>query len=381
MASPAAKENHTNKFDNWYSKNRSLSLRQTPFWAQGIAGVAASISVIAVISGFAFRIDEVVVARGQLKAVGGTVDVSSAVDGKVESIHFEDNEYVKKGQLLVQLESSNSIIERELLKKQLSDENVSLQNNLKAISGQRETLKRRLKVYSRKIETKAEILNSLNFLVSQGGYQKIQYLNAQDELLEMENNLENISQQLLEIDLRENETLVQHNKTKAKILARLDIIEYNIKNQKVFSPSNGIILSPKATKGLPIYKGNVILSIVPNNDVYAEVLISNKDIGLIESGQNAKVRVDAYPFATFGEIPGKITQIAADSRIDGENKNNYPIKISLEKSENTKFNDLKLVPGMSVQANLKLRDKPVISIISDLFTRQVDSVKSIRSER
>ena len=133
--------------------------------------------------------------------------------------------------------------------------------------------------------------------------------------------------------------------------------------------------------GLPIYKGNVILSIVPNNDVYAEVLISNKDIGLIESGQNAKVRVDAYPFATFGEIPGKITQIAADSRIDGENKNNYPIKISLEKSENTKFNDLKLVPGMSVQANLKLRDKPVISIISDLFTRQVDSVKSIRSER
>ena len=103
MTAPAMKESHTNKFENWYRKNRSLSLRQTPFWAQGIAGVAVSISVIAVISGFAFRIDEVVVARGQLKAVGGTVDVSSAVDGKVESIHFEDNECVKKGQLLVQL--------------------------------------------------------------------------------------------------------------------------------------------------------------------------------------------------------------------------------------------------------------------------------------
>ena len=358
-----------------------MSLRQTPFWAQGIAGVAVSISVIAVISGFAFRIDEVVVSRGQLKAVGGTIDVSSVVDGKVESIHFQDNEYVKKGQLLVQLESSNSITERELLKKQLLDENESLQNNLNAISGQREALKRRLKVFSQKIKTKSEILNSLNLLVRQGGYQKIQYLNAQDELLEMQSNFENVSQQLLEIDLRENETLVQHNKTKSKILANLEIIDYNIKNQSIFSPSNGTILSPRATKGLPIYKGKVILSIVPNNDVYAEVMVSNKDIGLIESGQNAKVRIDAYPFATFGEVPGKITQIAADSRLDGENKNSYPIKISLDKSENIKFNNLKLFPGMSVQANLKLRDKPVISIISDLFTRQADSVKSIRSER
>ena len=34
----------------------------------------------------------------------------------------------------------------------------------------------------------------------------------------------------------------------------------------------------------------------------------DKDIGLIESGQNAKIG-GTYPFATFGEIPGRITQM------------------------------------------------------------------------
>ena len=36
--------------------------------------------------------------------------------------------------------------------------------------------------------------------------------------------------------------------------------------------------------------------------------------------------------------------------------------------------------GMSVTANLKLRDKPVISLISDIFVDQTESVKSIRQQ-
>ena len=37
--------------------------------------------------------------------------------------------------------------------------------------------------------------------------------------------------------------------------------------------------------------------------------------------------------------------------------------------------ELNLQSGMGVSANIKLRSRPVISIVSDLFTKQLDGVK------
>ena len=54
-------------------------------------------------------------------------------------------------------------------------------------------------------------------------------------------------------------------------------------------------------------------SIVPQQGLYAEVFVLNKDIGFIKPGQEAKVRVDAFPFTRYGELPGAVTQIAADA--------------------------------------------------------------------
>ena len=39
-----------------------------------------------------------------------------------------------------------------------------------------------------------------------------------------------------------------------------------------------------------------------------------------------------------------------------------------------------LKPGMSITTNLKLRDKRVISLVSDLLVDQTDSIKSIRQQ-
>ena len=39
---------------------------------------------------------------------------------------------------------------------------------------------------------------------------------------------------------------------------------------------------------------------------------------------------------------------------------------------------LNLQSGMGVSANIKLRSRPVISIISDLFTKQLEGVKRFR---
>ena len=39
---------------------------------------------------------------------------------------------------------------------------------------------------------------------------------------------------------------------------------------------------------------------------------------------------------------------------------------------------LNLQSGMGISANIKLRSRPVITIVSDLFTKQMDGVKRFR---
>ena len=59
----------------------------------------------------------------------------------------------------------------------------------------------------------------------------------------------------------------------------------------------------------------------------------------------------------------------------------FPVKLRLEKSQlDSNGVSIPLKSGMSITTNLKLRDKRVISLISDIFVDQTDSVKSIRQQ-
>ena len=99
--------------------------------------------------------------------------------------------------------------------------------------------------------------------------------------------------------------------------------------------------------------------------------------------QEAKIRVDAFPFSRYGEINGKVSQIGAEALAPNTTANYYrfPLKITLERSYlNDKDVKIPLSSGMSITTNLKLRDKPVISLISDVFVNQADSVRSLRQQ-
>ena len=113
----------------------------------------------------------------------------------------------------------------------------------------------------------------------------------------------------------------------------------------------------------------------------ASINVPNKDIGFVKVGQDASIRVDAFPFSTFGELTGKVSKIGADVRLPDAviNYYSFPVVIDLQEQQ-LKVDDqpIRLRSGMSVQANLRLRDKPVISLLSDLLVDKTEGIKSIR---
>ena len=124
------------------------------------------------------------------------------------------------------------------------------------------------------------------------------------------------------------------------------------------------------------------MKIVPSGELSARVNVGNKDIGFIRSGQAAKVRVDSFPYTEYGEIDSTILNIGADALPPTELIRSYhfPVDLSLSSSslETKEGTTIPLQAGMTITTNLKLRDRRLIELLSDLFTNRGESLKRLR---
>ena len=367
----------------WLEKNRSLVLRQTPVWAQSLTVILVSVGGIAVVGASLFRVDEVVSVNGQLKSIGGTVEVKSPVGGKVSDVFFKDAQQVEKGQSLMKFDTRQAATEKLILEKQILFEKKQLESQLEAYQSQLSTLANRRKVAQARIQTKKITIEEMGKLVSQGGYQRLRYLDEKDQLFSLETQLSNLDEQDDRINIEIEKTALSSQQSIDRLNAELKKAELRLQYQNILSPASGIIFNPQVSPEGVIASGERIVSIVPQKGLYAEVFVSNKDIGYLKINQQAKVRIDAFPFSRYGELPAYITQIGADALPPDSTYNFYrfPVKLKLEKYQLERDGiSIPLKSGMSVTTNLKLRDKRVISLISDIFVDQTDSVKSIRQQ-
>ena len=115
--------------NNWLARNRSLVLRQTPVWAQSLAILMIGLGGIIVVGGILFRIDEVVTVAGQLKSIGGTVEVMTPAGGSVSQVFFKDGDYVDLGEPLIRFDTRQAASDKKLLTSQINYE----KNNFKLL--------------------------------------------------------------------------------------------------------------------------------------------------------------------------------------------------------------------------------------------------------
>ena len=377
------KERAGDAANNWLAKNRSLVLRQTPVWAQSLALILSGLGSIAVIGGFFFRIDEVVSVQGQLRSIGGNVEVKSPAGGKISEIFFEDGQYVEKGSLLMKFDTRKAAFQKNILTNQILLENKQLTAQLNIYKSQIKTLEEKKLVLDKRLNTKREIVSEMRQLVEEGGFQRISFLEQQDQLFALEKQVSETLEQISRIELESERLRLVSQKSIDSYQAELNNAELQLQYQKVVAPVGGIIFDPQATPEGVLSSGQRILSIVPQKGLYAEVYVPNKDIGFIKIGQNAKVRVDAFPFSRYGEIDSQVTQIGADALPPDQINEFYrfPVKLNMSSSTlETKGISIPLKSGMSITTNLKLRDKRVISLISDVFVDQTDSIRTLRQQ-
>ena len=318
-----------------FFQNEELRYKQSLLWSTallwsiiGSVGFGFVYSIVA-------RIDEVVISRGELQGKGADRPIRAPFSSTIKSINVFEGDYVQKSQLLIELDVSNYEAQYEGLSSKLNS------------------------LYATK-KFKEEIVNRLDYLYIQGVIPQI-------ELLKEKNSLQEIESEISQVKSKKKE------------------LEFELNQAKLKSPTNGTVFNLiPSNEGYFVSSGETLLLVVPEGDLEAKIFLSNEDVGFITPSMKAEIRIDAYPFTQFGSIEGVLKSVGNESLPpDQQNaQSRFPAFVELKKQflqlNNQKY---KLKSGQSVSVNLIVRDKPLITLLTDSIEKAFDALRGIKSDR
>ena len=118
------------------------------------------------------------------------------------------------------------------------------------------------------------------------------------------------------------------------------------------------------TVGQVVSSGQPLMTIVPlGSPIEIEALIENKDIGFVEVGQKAVVKVEAFPFTRYGTVDGSVVKVSRDAVDDREATALNDPKASTRPQTSTGSSDLARNQNLVFPATIAL-GKTVIDVDS-----------------
>jgi len=147
-----------------------------------------------------------------------------------------------------------------------------------------------------------------------------------------------------------------------------------LKRTDLRAPQDGTVFqSTVHTIGGVIPAGEPIMMIVPDSDrLTVEARVNPQDIDKVQLGQSATLRFSAFNFRTTPEISGSVSQVSADITTDQRtNQSYYTIRIAMPTEEVVRLGNVKLVPGMPVEAFVKTGDRTVMSYLMKPLSDQI----------
>lgn len=127
------------------------------------------------------------------------------------------------------------------------------------------------------------------------------------------------------------------------------------------------------TVGGVVTEAQAVMEVVPD-DVHMEVeaWVANKDIGFVQIGQKAEVKIDTFNFQKFGTIDATVREISPNAVKQSEKDNDlkYRVLLTLDKElVDIGRQESQLFPGMSLSAEIKIRQKRIIEFFLDPFRK------------
>lgn len=132
------------------------------------------------------------------------------------------------------------------------------------------------------------------------------------------------------------------------------------------------------TVGGVVTPAQPLMMIVPkDNPIEVEAYVENKDIGFVNPGQEAVVKVETFPFTKYGTIDAKVTHVSHDAVNDEKRGLIFPARVALERASlQVENKTVPLSPGMAVTVEIKTAQRRVIEyFLSPLLQYKDESLR------
>lgn len=273
----------------------------------------------------------------------------------------------------------------------------SAQANLKTARDEEAVLVKRL-------ETMSSIETMRQALAAKEVGSKLNLLLSRDARLEIESNLArvrgNIADQAHRVDKARADRavfaedfrrtayqdLVENLAKRAGVAEELKKAELRRNLIVLHAPADAVVLEiGSRTVGSVAREAETLFVLAPSDSpLQAEVNVEGRDIGQVELGQGARVKLEAFPFQKYGTASGVVRVISQDAftpekaEAGGEKKAPfYRVIVDLTDARLRESGArVQLLPGMAVTAELKVGRRSVMSYFLYPLLRGLD--ESIR---
>lgn len=286
-----------------------------------------------------------------------------------------------------QIEGQRSLFEtrRESLlqeRRQIAEQQRQVERQIDGFRAQRAALHRQLGLVS---EETADVQS----LFDRGLAESARLLDLQREAARLEGEIGNLDARIAEaaakIAALEIEELQLGQRRREDAIARLRDIGYTqielderrialterIARLDVRAPAGGIIFASRiATEGAVVRAAEPMMQIVPGDSaLQVAARIDPADIDQVHPGQRAQLVFTAFSRRTTPEVPGRILRVSADAEIDEvSGRPFYTAVVQPDREALQGLDEVKLVPGMPVDAFLTTEARSPLSYLTQPFT-------------
>jgi hemolysin D len=364
------------------------------------------------------RMDIVVSAAGKIISRERTKSIASVEVASVTALHVVEGQAVKKGELLIELDASAADAEHDKAMNSVTEamlqiarakamieavdrlkpprlgpvagvEPARLQEAQLHLTGQYQDFLARLRRldgaiarYSQALPLATQQALDYKDLSQTRDVAVHAYLEKEQARVDLEGQLVEAENQRAALLAETRRAAYDAQAEGEKIIgaARQDALRAKAHSRllKLTSPVDGTVQQLMVhTIGGVVPAAQPLMVIVPEEDrLEVEAMLENKDVGFVEEGQVAAVKIDAFEYTKYGTIPARVVHVSRDAIKDEKRGLIYSVIIALDKSAvSVKGREMELSAGMSVRVDIKTGTRRVIEyVLSPLIQHAKESL-------
>jgi len=361
-------EEEFNELESLELNKSNKNKEKTPQLNRKRGIISIILAIIVIIAGFYYYMHSAsFISTDDAYIEGHNVQISPKVPGNIIKIYFDENRIVKKGELLIEIDSADyevkyeqavSAAEGAKAQKSASEQLISQsEKNMEQINADIDSVKAELSLAETELSRytnlyKNRAASKQDFDRAETGYKsakaKLDSFNKKLSAAHEQISISNSQSMVSVANIKQFQTVVKQAKL-------------NLSYTKIFAPVSGMITGKSAEEGVYVQIGQPLFSIVPEK---RWVVANFKETQLtnLKVGQSVDIKIDSYPNITF---KGRIDSMqsgtgSSTSMFPPENAvgsfvkvvQRVPVKIVFTEEIDSKY---VIVPGMSVIPQVKIK--------------------------